>query len=205
MTVTDPKFKRLRAMKLVEGKVMHNKTNKQLAKDFNVSLDTIERTLTWASRANIFAKYEDKIVEELIPLAHTAIRDALLDGNAKVALEVFKGLSLLRTGQTTAPAQKQADEDLAAYIAAKRDQATLLEANTFDVRPLEGHEDVQTATALLAEGSLGDSAEDPAPGPDALSTAEDGLDGSEAALALDAELAPADPPRDRSQRVVYQP
>ena len=98
MAVTEPKFKRLRAMKMVEGKVMRNMTNTQLAKEFNCSVDTVERTLTWAKRADIFATYEDKIVQELIPLAHSAIRDALADGNAKIAVEVFKGLNLLRTG-----------------------------------------------------------------------------------------------------------
>jgi hypothetical protein len=123
-------------MKMVEGKVMKNMTNNDLAKEFNCSVDTVERTLTWAKRADIFATYEDKIVQELIPLAHSAIRDALADGNAKIAVEVFKGLNLLRTGPAAAgsPA-RAADDDLAAYIAAKRDKAQLIE-NTIDMAPV---------------------------------------------------------------------
>ena len=133
MAVTEPKFKRLRAMKMVEGKVMRNMTNTQLAKEFNCSVDTVERTLTWAKRADIFATYEDKIVQELIPLAHSAIRDALADGNAKIAVEVFKGLNLLRTGPAAQGSIQQAkDDDLAAYIANKRDKAQLLE-NTITI------------------------------------------------------------------------
>lgn len=135
MAVFEPKFKRLRAMKMVEGKVMKNMSNHDLAKEFNCSIDTVERTLTWAKRADIFATYEDKIVQELIPLAHSAIRDALADGNAKIAVEVFKGLNLLRTGPAAAgsPA-RAAEDDLAAYIATKRDKAQLLE-NTITVTP----------------------------------------------------------------------
>lgn len=132
----EPKFKRIRAMKMVEGKVMRNMTNTQLAKEFNCSVDTVERTLTWAKRADIFATYEDKIVQELIPLAHSAIRDALADGNAKIAVEVFKGLNLLKTGQAAqGTIQRAQDDDLAAYIATKRDKAQLLE-NTITIEPV---------------------------------------------------------------------
>ena len=132
MSVFEPKFRKLRAMKMVEGKVMHNMTNKDLATEFKCSIDTVERTLTWAKRADIFATFEDKIVQELIPLAHTAIRDALTDGNAKIAVEVFKGLNLLRTGQAVSNSiQKIQEDDLAVYIAAKREKAQLLE-NTID-------------------------------------------------------------------------
>ena len=131
----EPKFRRLRAMKMVEGKVMRNMTNADLAKEFHCSVDTVERTLTWAKRADIFASYEDKIVQELIPLAHTAIRDALADGNAKIAVEVFKGLNLLKTGQgAQGTVQRAHEDDLAAYIAAKRDKAQLLE-NTITIEP----------------------------------------------------------------------
>jgi hypothetical protein len=120
-------------MKMVEGKVMRNKTNRELAEEFHCSVDTVERTLTWAKRADIFATYEDKIVQELIPLAHSAIRDALADGNAKIAVEVFKGLNLLRTGPAAAGSvARVADDDLAAYIATKREKAHLLE-QTIDV------------------------------------------------------------------------
>lgn len=129
MAIIQPAFRRLRAMKMVEGKVLQNKTTKELAADFNVSVDTVERTLSWAAKADIFGNYEDKIVSELVPLAHNAIRQALEEGNAKVGLEIFKGLNLLRTGAAT-PGQRAQDDDLAAYIAAKRDKAQLEENTT---------------------------------------------------------------------------
>jgi len=149
MPVVEPKFRRLRAMKMIEGKAMRNMTNKALAIEFNCSTDTVERTLTWAKRADIFASFEDKIVQELIPLAHAAIRDALADGNAKIAVEVFKGLNLLKTGQgAPQSAQRAHDDDLAAYISAKRDHAQLRE-NTIDVTP--GRIDATTTTTGLEE------------------------------------------------------
>ena len=132
MPIVEPKFRKLRAMKMVEGKVMRNMTNKDLALEFRCSVDTVERTLTWAKRADIFATFEDKIVQELIPLAHNAIREALTNGNAKIAVEVFKGLNLLRTGQAASNSIQQIQEDdLAVYIAAKREKAQLRE-NTID-------------------------------------------------------------------------
>ena len=115
---------------------MRNMTNTDLAQEFKCSVDTVERTLTWAKRADIFANFEDKIVQELIPLAHTTIHEALINGNAKIAVEVFKGLNLLRAGQSAAHSvQKIQDDDLAAYIATKREKAQVLE-NTIEAETL---------------------------------------------------------------------
>jgi hypothetical protein len=153
VAVFEPKFKKLRAMKMVEGKVMHNMTNTELAKEFNCSVDTVERTLSWAKKADIFASYEDKIVQELIPLAHTAIRDALADGNAKIAVEVFKGLNLLKSGPApVGSAQRNQEDDLASYIAAKRDRAQLQE-NTIEGKLIEGGHDETAGSRLLAEAT----------------------------------------------------
>jgi hypothetical protein len=171
MGLAEPKFKRLRAMKMVEGKVLRNLNNAELAKEFHCSVDTVERTLTWAKRADIFATFEDKIVQELIPLAHDAIKSALAEGNAKIAVEVFKGLNLLRTGPAAAGSLAAAkEEDLAAYIAAKRDKAQLIE-QTIDVTPRGEITDATTRTtadaaALPAAGHTGlpvDAEADPAP------------------------------------------
>lgn len=155
---------------MVEGKVMRNMTNPQLAKEFNCSVDTVERTLTWAKRADIFATYEDKIVQELIPLAHSAIRDALADGNAKIAVEVFKGLNLLRTGPAAvgSPA-RAAEDDLAAYIATKRDKAQLAE-QTITILPVVREQNIEeepneTAPTPSLADSLDRSPEDPGPQP----------------------------------------
>ena len=147
MAIVEPKFRKLRAMKMVEGKVLRNMTNKDLAQEFKCSVDTVERTLTWAKRADIFASFEDKIVQELLPLAHSAIRDALVNGNAKIGIDVLKGVNLLRPGQAaTNSVQHIQDEDLAAYIATKRERAQLQE-NT-----LEG-ETVSPPVYALVEGS----------------------------------------------------
>jgi hypothetical protein len=126
MSLQAYEFKKLRALKMIEARVMQGKSVGQIAKDFNVHPDTVTRTLSWAKKADILGQYEDKIVNELIPLAHDAIKTALIDGDAKVAVEIFKGMRLLRTGAET-PASKKADDDLAAYIAAKRDHAELQE------------------------------------------------------------------------------
>lgn len=130
MGLKDPEMKKLRALKLIEAKVTENLTTKELAERFHISMDTVDRTLSWAKRADIFANYEDKIIQELIPLAHEAIKSALIDGNAKIAVQVFKGLNLLKTNAPTpsSPTQRVYDDDLAGYIAKKRDLAQLRES-----------------------------------------------------------------------------
>lgn len=146
-------------MKMVEGKVMRNMSNTDLAREFNCSVDTVERTLSWAKKADIFASYEDKIVQELIPLAHTAIRDALADGNAKIAVEVFKGLNLLKSGPAPIGSTQRAQEDdLASYIAAKRDRAQLQES-TVEGKLIGGGEDETASSRLLAEATSRESEE----------------------------------------------
>jgi len=140
---------------MIEGKAFHGKTNAELAKDFNVSLATVERTLSWAARADLFSTYEDKIVTELLPLAHDAISAALAEGNAKIAVQVLKGIGLLRTGgQATSKVQAQSDDDLASYIAKKRDLAQLRES-IIDTELIEEETTDETETqSRLPQGAI---------------------------------------------------
>lgn len=180
MAIKSQKLRRVRAIAMVEQKVLKGATNVEIAKEFGVSVDTVERTLSWAQQADIYAKFEDRILENLVPLAYDAIKAALEDNNAKVALEILKGTRLLRTTERPqTQAQAQHEDDLASYIAQKRDRAQL-EQYTIDVTPLEGtiyagstgHHELDSGIANDHGPSTGDSpvdAEDSAgaPAPDA--------------------------------------
>lgn len=88
--IRDPAERRLRALKMVELRVGKSATIKEIAEAFNVSEKTVERTLTWARKAGIIANAEDKALQELVPMAHEALKQRLAAGDAEVALEVFK-------------------------------------------------------------------------------------------------------------------
>lgn len=160
-------MRRLRALKMVEAKAIQGKNNTELAEQFGVTVRTIERTLTWAEHANIFAEYEDRILSGLVPLAYDAVEAALREGNSKVALDILKGTRLLRTSERAASASQQArEDDLADYIAKKRDAASL-NTVTIDVKPLEEgahaeHERRLEITASISGTSPDTESPDPA-------------------------------------------
>lgn len=92
---------------------------KNIATEFNVSEDTVERTLNYAKRAGLVAQFEDQILEELVPAAIENFKTAMQNGDTQVALEVFKGTGLLLRPQERAKpaiADSDGDEDLEVYI-----------------------------------------------------------------------------------------
>lgn len=137
MALRDPKAQRARAAKMLEMKILEGKTNKEIAKEFHVGEMTVKKAMTLARKGDIVVSFEDRLMNELLPLAHDAIRNSLMGieggGNAKIGLEIFKGAGIIRphSGQTTS--QVSADHDLSAYIVRKR-QLALLEENTIDAQ-----------------------------------------------------------------------
>ncbi len=125
--ILDPQMKRLRFLKMLDLKIRGH-GNKEIAREFNLSLKTVERTLTWGKRADLITQEEDHILETLLPLARSAIKGALEAGDAKVALDIYKGTGILSKNKAKAPpgaADPQAE--LARHIAQKRAAAQLLE------------------------------------------------------------------------------
>lgn len=98
---------------------IRGKSYKDIAAEFNVSEDTVERTLNYAKRAGLVAQFEDQILEELVPAAIENFKTAMQNGDTQVALEVFKGTGLLLRPQERAKptiADGDGDEDLEVYI-----------------------------------------------------------------------------------------
>jgi hypothetical protein len=157
-----------RALKMLESRIMEGKTQAQIAKDFNVSTDTVERAMSLAAKGDLLIGFEDKLHRELLPLAHQALVDALIDDNlgvkAKVALELFKGANLIKRAPVATKTEQQDADDLSAYIFAKRTQA-LLEETSIDVTSALTTLDTPAAPGPDAPG---DSAGDrPDQGPEA--------------------------------------
>lgn len=131
MALRNKQHQKARALKMLEARIMQGKTQQEIAKDFGVSPRTVEKAMSLAAKGDLLISFEDKLMNELLPLAHTALVGALQEGNAKVALELYKGTNILRKNAPLTSTQMQQQDDLTAYIATKRHHA-LLEEQTID-------------------------------------------------------------------------
>lgn len=115
-------MKKLRAMELINRTVLKGEKMKTVAQEMGISEDTAQRTLKWAGDANLFVQYEQRLYSELLPLAHEAIKLALQDGDAQVALKIMDaaGLGAGRLKGTSKAAQ-QYEEGLYGELARQRD------------------------------------------------------------------------------------
>lgn len=123
MHKSNDKMKRIRAMELINQTVLKGKKIKTVAQEMGISEDTAQRTLKWAGEANLFKQYEQRLYGELLPLAHEAIKLALQDGDAQVALKIMEaaGLGPNRLKGTSKAAQDY-EEGLYGELARQRGQ-----------------------------------------------------------------------------------
>lgn len=113
----DPDQKKLRARALIQKIVYEGKSQKQAAAELGISHDTAARTLTWAKQANIFAEYTQRMWDELVPLAHNAIKMELEDGNADIAIKIYQGTHILKKEGPKSKGAVQEEEDFYGELA----------------------------------------------------------------------------------------
>ncbi len=119
-SLKDPDMRRLRALGMIDMRI-RGRTNREVAEAFNVSEDTVARSLTWAKKAELVVAAEDRILRELVPAATAAIKAVLAGDNeeikAKTALEIFKGtLPSFAKGKSTHAPSTDSSGDLSSYI-----------------------------------------------------------------------------------------
>lgn len=141
---------------MIEMRVMNN-TDGQIARAFNVHVNTVRRTLSWAERAGVIADFEDKILQELIPAAHKAVLNGLKQNDnpieaAKLGLEIFKGAVPGFGKAKTGPKGNYVDpdDDLSAHIALLRAHDGVLDG---EIGPNPELFAASTAETSLEEGS----------------------------------------------------
>lgn len=118
--IRDPDLRRLRALKMLEMKVTKSATYADIAKEFGVNEQTVLRTFNWAKKAKLLAQLEDKLLENLLPSAATAVEQALKDGDkvqeaGRLGLDLMKLLIPSMKKDKSGPSNP--NEDLAKYIA----------------------------------------------------------------------------------------
>lgn len=157
---------------------IRGKGYRDIAAEFNVSEDTVERTLNYAKRAGLVAQFEDQILQELVPAAIESFKTAMQNGDTQVALEVFKGTGfLLRPQERAKPlvTDGDGDEDLEVYI--RRIRGGTPGHSLSDTAVPAGALDARHLPTVAAHT-------DPAPAPPLLTA------GREDCVPLDAELVP---------------
>ena len=163
MGIRNPNQKRARAVAMLEQRIMHGKTNEEIAKSFNVAPSTVARAMSLAAKGDIIISFEDKLHKELLPKAHEALSTLLDEGSdmvkAKVALKIYEGANIIKRTQTITPTEQQDADDLSAYIFSKRTQA-LLEETSIDVTPALTTLEHAEPTAAAAAHAPRDSARD---------------------------------------------
>ena len=113
---------RLRAMKILERRIQSGLTQQELANEFGVSIDTIQRSLAYARREGLTIQYEEQILSDLVPTAIKVYRDKLNEGDAFVAKDVLDKMAKL--GDRFAAKEETAQElSLKAYLDSKKLEA----------------------------------------------------------------------------------
>lgn len=119
MAIIAEDVRRYRALLMLQEKVM-GKRNADVAAKFNVSLLTVERELKWGREKGVLQNHIDKVMTELVPKAMSAIQVALENNDANVALEILKGMNILKKPSSAAPPPPEDTESLEYYMKVTR-------------------------------------------------------------------------------------
>lgn len=179
--IFDPELKRLRAIRMMEARAAGHSI-REVAEMFRVSDDTVQRTLTYARRAGILVEHSDTILQRMVPLAETAIIDALKStevdilSKAQLGMKLYEGVGLL--GNKGKPSGAlDGDNDLAKAMQELRQKAELY-ANTTEGELVSG-----SPQRFLPDGPVSTAADagkadvqQPAAGPPGASSSSDVLD-----------------------------
>jgi predicted DNA-binding protein (UPF0251 family) len=158
--------KKLRALEMMRLQAFEGLTYIQIAERLKVSEKTVERTLTWGRRANLFIEAKDRVLQELVDPAISRARAELInadgtpnmDGDPNVAIKLLEGIGIIGTKRPDEGDRDSEGRSLADYIAEKRKRAQELE-ETVDGQLIED------AERLLADAQrrLDAPREDPRP------------------------------------------
>jgi hypothetical protein len=108
--VRQEKLQDARALAMVQSRI-HGRSLAQIADEFNVSVDTVKRSLSRAERMDLTARYEDYLVGRLAPLAIGALEQALHDNDSAVAVKILESIGLIKKpkDQGRAPQEDEGD------------------------------------------------------------------------------------------------
>lgn len=127
-----------RALAMVESRI-HGRSLATIAEEFNVSIDTVRRSLTRAEKFDLAERYEDYLVGRLAGLAIGAYEHALLENDTAVATKVLESIGLIRKPKESGRAEEEGDT-WEAYLKVRRTGGRSDETGTATAAPAGGLE-----------------------------------------------------------------
>lgn len=115
----------LRAKMIVKKVIIEGKSQQQTAREMGISHDTVARGLALARQAQVYLDYEHKLFDELVPLAHEAVKMELADGNGELGLKILQGANIIKTKSPSGKAAQEDEDTLYGEIARLRDGAVI--------------------------------------------------------------------------------
>lgn len=100
--VRQPALLDARALAMVDKRI-HGRSLAAIAEEFNVSIDTVTRSLERAEKLNLAERYEDYLYGRLGALALGAYEHALLENDTAVATKVLESLGLIKKAREQRP------------------------------------------------------------------------------------------------------
>ena len=118
--VRQPKLLDARALAMVDKRI-HGRSLQSIAEEFNVSIDTVTRSLERAEKMNLAERYEDYLYGRLGALALGAYEHALLENDTAVATKVLESLGLIKKAREQRPEGGEPEGDTwEAYLKVRR-------------------------------------------------------------------------------------
>lgn len=147
----NPQLRRLRALQIVSERV-YGATLKDIAKKFNISEKTVAAELQYATRNGLIESAEERILNELVPLALETYKRALSGDTPDVfvAKDVLGQLAKI-SDRATSSKQHQEKLTLAAYLEHKRLQSG---GNSSDTEVIDAESVEPGASGECVSGSL---------------------------------------------------
>lgn len=139
--VRQPKLLDARALAMIDKRI-HGRTLAQIAEEFNVSVDTVKRSLDRAEKLNLVDRYEDYLFGRLGALALGAYEAALLEGDTAVATKVLESLGVVKKAKDHPREASESDGDTwEAYLKVRKtskplDDPTATASALAEIRPV---------------------------------------------------------------------
>lgn len=122
MAVIQGELAQMRALMMLQQKLT-GRTHESIAAEFGCSKDTVKRQLRLAVTSDLIQKFEDELLKDLVPEAMRAVKVAMTNGNANVAVEILKGSGVLKRQVEKPSGGAESGDDLEIYIRSKRTKA----------------------------------------------------------------------------------
>jgi hypothetical protein len=110
----------LRALRIIQ-RLLGGARMPEVAQEMGRTVTTLKKELRWAERQGLMDDLKDKVLSALAPVALERVREAITsEGNTDAALEVLKGIGLLRKHAVIKDEPASGEDELEVYLRARR-------------------------------------------------------------------------------------